>query len=74
MTPDTIEKVLTNPDFLIQLAYQLKEEQAKRILAETQIEMDKPKVLFADAVSTSHTAILIGELAKLLKLRLLPNQ
>lgn len=67
MTPDTIEKALTNPDFLIQLAYQLKEEQAKRILAETQIEMDKPKVLFADAVSTSHTAILIGELAKLLK-------
>lgn len=67
MTPETIEKTLTNPDFLIQLAYQLKEEQAKRILAETQIEMDKPKVLFADAVSTSHTAILIGELAKLLK-------
>ena len=31
------------------------------------IEQDKPKVLFADAVSTSHNSILVGELAKLLK-------
>jgi anti-repressor protein len=33
----------------------------------TRIEQDKPKVLFADAVSTAKTSILIGELAKLLK-------
>lgn len=31
------------------------------------IEQDKPKVLFADAVSTSKTSILVGEMAKLLK-------
>lgn len=31
-----------------------------------QLESQKPKVLFADAVATSHTSILIGELAKLL--------
>lgn len=31
------------------------------------IEQDKPKVLFADAVSTAKTSILIGEMAKLLK-------
>ena len=30
------------------------------------IERDKPKVLFADAVSTASTSILIGELAKLI--------
>lgn len=35
--------------------------------ANNKIEADKPKVLFADAVSTAHTSILIGELAKLLK-------
>lgn len=35
--------------------------------AEKQIEQDKPKVLFADSVSVSHTSILIGELAKLLQ-------
>ncbi|VEH09396.1 phage-associated protein [Corynebacterium kutscheri] len=31
------------------------------------MEEDKPKVLFADAVSTSKTTILVGELAKILK-------
>jgi anti-repressor protein len=31
------------------------------------IEQDKPKVLFADAVATSKTSILIGDLAKILK-------
>ena len=32
-----------------------------------QIEADKPKTIFADAVSVSHTTILTGELAKLLR-------
>ncbi|MBQ6452564.1 MAG: phage antirepressor, partial [Solobacterium sp.] len=32
-----------------------------------QIEMMKPKEIFADAVATSHTSILVGELAKILK-------
>lgn len=32
-----------------------------------QMEIDKPKVIFADAVSASDTSILIGDLAKLLK-------
>lgn len=32
-----------------------------------QIERMKPKEIFADAVATSHTSILIGDLAKLLK-------
>lgn len=31
------------------------------------IEEMKPKVVFADAVATSHTSILVGELAKILK-------
>jgi anti-repressor protein len=67
MTPDTIEKVLADPDTIIQLATRLKEEQQKRILAENKIEQDKPKVLFADAVEVSKTSILIGDLAKLIK-------
>lgn len=32
-----------------------------------QIESMKPKALFADAVATSHTSILIGDLAKLIR-------
>lgn len=35
--------------------------------ASAKIEADKPKVLFADSVSASHTSILVGELAKLIK-------
>ncbi|TPG75607.1 phage repressor protein/antirepressor Ant [Brevibacillus laterosporus] len=67
MTPETIEKTLSNPDFIIGLATKLKEEQLARQLAETQIEKDKPKVLFADSVSASQTSLLIGDLAKLIK-------
>lgn len=67
MTPDTIEKVLTNPDTIIRLATALKDEQKKRMMLETKIEADIPKVLFADAVTASRNSILVGELAKLLK-------
>lgn len=67
MTPDRLQDVLLNPDTLIQLAQNLKEEQEKRRALETQIETDKPKVLFAGAVETSKSSILIGELAKILK-------
>lgn len=34
---------------------------------EYQLRIQEPKVVFADAVTTSHTSILIGELAKILK-------
>lgn len=67
MTPKTIEKVLLNPDTIINLASQLKSEREKRIALEGKVEEDKPKVIFADAVSTAKNSILIGELAKLLK-------
>lgn len=67
MTENTLEKALTSPDFLIQLATNLKEEQTKRRLLEEEKKLNAPKILFADAVSTSHTSILVGELAKLLK-------
>lgn len=67
MTDNTIEKALTDPDFLIKLATNLKEEKSKRLEAEKKIELQQPKVVFADAVSASHTSILVGDLAKLLK-------
>ena len=35
--------------------------------AQKRIERDRPKVLFADSVSASHTTILVGELAKIIK-------
>lgn len=74
MTEQTLERALTSPDFLIELATQLKAEQEQRKQLETtvaaqnkQMEQDKPKVLFADSVTASSSSILIGELAKLIK-------
>lgn len=67
MTPETLEKVLLSPDTLMQLAQNLKDEQEKRRALEHKVEKDKPKVLFADAVSVSGSAILIGDLAKILR-------
>ena len=67
LTPEKLEEALLNPDTLIKLATDLKAERKKRIALEVQAEQDKPKVLFADAVSASHTSILVGELAKILK-------
>lgn len=67
MTSNTIEQALTNPDFLIQLATNLKEEQQKRLAAEQKVIEQQPKVLFADSVAASKTSILVGEMAKLLK-------
>lgn len=67
MTDNTLEQALTNPDFLIHLATELKTEKEKRLALEQQAEQDKPKVLFADSVTASSSSILIGELAKLIK-------
>lgn len=67
MTDDTIEKAITDPDFLIKLATNLKEEKSKRLEAEQKLEIQKPKVLFADAVSDTRGTILIRDLAKLIQ-------
>src|SRR5690625_3092628 len=67
MTPETIEQALLNPDTLIKIATNVKEEQEKRKQAERVIEEQKPKVLFADAVETSKTSVLVDELAKIIK-------
>lgn len=67
MTERTLEQALESPDFLIELATKLKHEQEERRRLEAQAEADRPKVLFADAVSVSKTSILVGDLAKILK-------
>lgn len=66
-TPETVEKMLGDPDVMIRILQEMKEERAKRVKAEEKIALDAPKVLFADCVSQAGTEILVGELAKLLK-------
>ena len=67
LTPEATAQVLSDPDFIIRLATQLKEERAQRLALETRVEEAAPKVIFADAVSASTTSILVGDLAKILK-------
>jgi len=67
MTPEVVEKTLTNPDFIIRLATELKQEQEQRQALQAQAAIDRPKTIFADAVTESKTSILIGDLAKLIK-------
>lgn len=66
MTNDTLEKALASPDFLIQLATNLKEEQQKRIEAERKVTEAAPAVAFTKAVQSANSSCLIGELAKLI--------
>lgn len=62
---DRYKKLANDPSYQMALglkASQLLLEQKDQIIAEM-----KPKALFADAVATSHTSVLVGELAKILK-------
>ena len=59
-----VEKAWNSPEMIMKRALQFADRKIDDL--QTQIETDKPKVLFADAVDASHTTILVGELAKLI--------
>ena len=59
-----IEKDFNSPEKIMARALLMADKKVHKL--EAQIEADKPKVLFADAVSASHTSILVGDLAKLI--------
>lgn len=67
-----LEKDWNSPEFVMARALKMANSRLGRleertIHLEQKIEQDKPKVLFADAVSTSQNTILIGDLAKVLR-------
>jgi len=56
MSEEVIEKTLNDPDFIIQLATQLKDERQKRLIVEQQLQEAQPKLdkygVFLDAEGT----------------------
>ena len=60
-----VEKDFNSPEKIMARALLMADKKVHRL--EAQIEADRPKVLFADAVSASKSSCLIGELAKILK-------
>lgn len=61
------KQLLNNPDFLIQVLTEIKTEKEKVKSLEITVAADQPKVLFAKAVATSQSSVLVGELAKILR-------
>ncbi|MDR1551817.1 MAG: phage antirepressor KilAC domain-containing protein [Holosporaceae bacterium] len=67
VTSTKIDEIMADPDAWIKLLSTLKEERLAKEQLQVQIEHDRSKVLFAEAVSVAETGILIGELAKILR-------
>ncbi|HEL1777935.1 TPA: phage antirepressor KilAC domain-containing protein [Streptococcus suis] len=59
-----VEKDFNSPEKIMARALLMADKKVHKL--EAQIEADRPKVLFADAVSASHSSILVGDLAKLI--------
>lgn len=71
MTPETLDKALDNPDFLIQLITKLKDEKEKNSKLETQVAINnqiinemKPKVNYVDEILKSPNLVTITQIAK----------
>lgn len=62
------DELLDNPDLLLDVVTRLKSEREQRLLLETKVQEDKPKVEFFDTVTGSKDTVDIGTAAKVLNL------
>ena len=62
-----VDELINNPEMAIKAFTALKEEREKNKVLIADNQRMKPKEIFADAVASSKTSILIGDLAKILK-------
>lgn len=64
LTPDKVEEVLLNPDTIIKIAQNLKEEQEKRRQLEIENNELKPKANYCEQVLQSASAVVTTQIAK----------
>ena len=67
ITSAKMEELMADPDTWVKLIRTLQQERREKELLKNQVEKDKPKVIFCDAVSASDSDILVSEMAKILK-------
>ena len=60
-----VEEAWNSPEMVMKRALEFANKKVAELTA--QLEQDKPKVLFAQAVEAAKTSILVGDLAKILK-------
>ena len=58
------EELLNNPDLLIQVATQLKEERTGRLLAEQQVQELKPKATYYDLILQNKSLLSVSKISK----------
>lgn len=66
-TPDTVEKMIADPDSMIKVLTALKEEREHRLALAEKIETDRPATVLGYAISTADDDILIRDLAKIIR-------
>lgn len=64
MTPEKIEEAILNPDTIIQLATQLKQEREGRLIAEQRVNELTPKADYCDKVLADKSLVTITQIAK----------
>lgn len=64
LTPEKVEEVLLNPDTIIKIAQNLKEEQEKRKQLEIENNELKPKANYCEQVLQSENAVVTTQIAK----------
>ena len=65
-TPDTLERIISNPEFGIKLLQELKKEREEKEKYKQKVIELKPKAFFAEVVNNSEDLILVREFAKLI--------
>ena len=67
ITSEKMEELMNDPETWVKLIRTLQQERREKELLKNQVENDKPKVIFCDAVSASDSDILVSEMAKILR-------